>query len=173
MAKSVFEDKSAQDVVAELYTGRSKAAVRFRFGLLAFDILVIASFILTTIVGLPPWLVLIDVVFAAAIAANTWNGRLYGLPWFVDVGMLYWRTDLVARAPARDALRGDAFASAGLGGMLRLERFHGADKPRPRGLGRRDADRAPPGVQRRRALRLHRPLLEARSQPRRRRPAQR
>jgi ABC-type glycerol-3-phosphate transport system substrate-binding protein len=37
--------------------------------------------------------------FPAAIAADRWNGRLYALPWFVDVGMLYWRTDLVATAP--------------------------------------------------------------------------
>ncbi len=37
----------------------------------------------------------------AAIAANRWNGRLFALPWFVDVGMLYWRTDL-ATAPPRD-----------------------------------------------------------------------
>jgi ABC-type glycerol-3-phosphate transport system substrate-binding protein len=43
--------------------------------------------------------------FGAPIAANTWNGRLYALPWFVDVGMLYWRTDLVAQSPATfDAL---------------------------------------------------------------------
>jgi voltage-gated potassium channel len=70
MAKSVFQDKSAQEVVAELYTGRSKAAVRFRFSLLAFDIAVIASFIVTTIVGLPPWLVIVDMVFAAVIAAD-------------------------------------------------------------------------------------------------------
>jgi multiple sugar transport system substrate-binding protein len=38
--------------------------------------------------------------FPAAIRANRWNGRLYALPWFVDVGMLYWRTDLMPRAPA-------------------------------------------------------------------------
>jgi multiple sugar transport system substrate-binding protein len=37
----------------------------------------------------------------AAVAANRWNGRLYALPWFVDVGMLYWRTDLM-EAPPRD-----------------------------------------------------------------------
>ena len=37
--------------------------------------------------------------FAAAIAADRWNGSLYALPWFVDVGMLYWRTDLVPRPP--------------------------------------------------------------------------
>lgn len=38
--------------------------------------------------------------FPATIEANSWNGRLYALPWFVDVGMLYWRTDLLERAPA-------------------------------------------------------------------------
>ena len=38
--------------------------------------------------------------FPAAVAADRWNGRLYALPWFVDVGMLYRRTDLVPSAPA-------------------------------------------------------------------------
>jgi multiple sugar transport system substrate-binding protein len=37
--------------------------------------------------------------FPAAIAANRWDGRLYALPWFVDVGMMYWRTDLMPRPP--------------------------------------------------------------------------
>jgi multiple sugar transport system substrate-binding protein len=37
--------------------------------------------------------------FPAAIAANRWNGTLFGLPWFIDVGMLYWRTDLLDEAP--------------------------------------------------------------------------
>jgi multiple sugar transport system substrate-binding protein len=40
-----------------------------------------------------------DSFFPATIAANRWNGRLYALPWFVDVGMLYWRTDLMAAPP--------------------------------------------------------------------------
>jgi voltage-gated potassium channel len=70
MAKSVFQNKSAQEILAELYTGRSKAAVRFRFGLLTFDILVIASFIATTIFGLPQWLLIVDVVLAVVIAAD-------------------------------------------------------------------------------------------------------
>jgi ABC-type sugar transport system permease subunit/ABC-type glycerol-3-phosphate transport system substrate-binding protein len=37
--------------------------------------------------------------FPSAIRANEWRGELYALPWFVDVGMLYWRTDLMERAP--------------------------------------------------------------------------
>ena len=38
--------------------------------------------------------------FPATVAANRWKGKLYALPWFVDVGMLYYRTDLVPRRPA-------------------------------------------------------------------------
>jgi multiple sugar transport system substrate-binding protein len=41
----------------------------------------------------------IDRFFAPAVAAGRWNGAVYALPWFVDVGMLYWRTDMMARAP--------------------------------------------------------------------------
>jgi multiple sugar transport system substrate-binding protein len=41
----------------------------------------------------------VDRFFAAAIAADRWHGSLYALPWFVDVGMLYRRTDLVPRPP--------------------------------------------------------------------------
>jgi multiple sugar transport system substrate-binding protein len=37
--------------------------------------------------------------FPAAVAANRWNGALYALPWFIDVGMLYWRTDLMSHPP--------------------------------------------------------------------------
>lgn len=38
--------------------------------------------------------------FPATIAANTWADSLYAMPWFMDVGMLYWRTDLFGAAPA-------------------------------------------------------------------------
>ena len=41
-----------------------------------------------------------DGFFEGVIAADRVRGRLYALPWFVDVGMLYYRTDLVARPPA-------------------------------------------------------------------------
>lgn len=37
--------------------------------------------------------------FPATIEANSWDGTLYAMPWFVDVGMLYWRTDLLDAAP--------------------------------------------------------------------------
>ncbi|HKG33699.1 MAG TPA: extracellular solute-binding protein, partial [Gemmatimonadales bacterium] len=37
--------------------------------------------------------------FPATIQANRWRDSLFAVPWFVDVGMLYWRTDLVPSAP--------------------------------------------------------------------------
>jgi multiple sugar transport system substrate-binding protein len=37
--------------------------------------------------------------FSATIAANRWRDTLFALPLFVDVGMLYWRTDLMRRPP--------------------------------------------------------------------------
>jgi multiple sugar transport system substrate-binding protein len=59
-----------------------------------------------------------DSFFPATIAANRWQGRLYAIPWFVDVGMLYWRTDLMAAPPATFAqlerIASDAQARRGL-----------------------------------------------------------
>jgi multiple sugar transport system substrate-binding protein len=37
--------------------------------------------------------------FGAAFEANRWRGAWYALPWFVDVGLLYRRTDLIGDAP--------------------------------------------------------------------------
>ena len=37
--------------------------------------------------------------FPVTIAANRWRGSVYAMPWFVDAGMLYWRSDLMPRAP--------------------------------------------------------------------------
>jgi len=59
-----------------------------------------------------------DDFLAAAIVANRWNGQLFALPWFADVGMLYWRTDLLTAPPATFAqLTADA---------ARAQREHGA-----------------------------------------------
>jgi multiple sugar transport system substrate-binding protein len=41
--------------------------------------------------------------FPATLDANRWRDSLYAMPWFVDVGMLYWRTDLVRAPPERFA----------------------------------------------------------------------
>lgn len=50
--------------------------------------------------------------FPAAIHANTWRGIVYAVPWFVDVGLLYRRTDLVNAPPASlDELRRDALSA--------------------------------------------------------------
>lgn len=38
--------------------------------------------------------------FSTTIVANQWQDTLFALPWFVDVGMLYWRTDLMPAPPA-------------------------------------------------------------------------
>jgi voltage-gated potassium channel len=70
MTNSIFHQASARAIVTDLYRGRSETAVRFRFGMLAFDVAVITSFIVTTIVGLPLWLLILDVVFAVVIAAD-------------------------------------------------------------------------------------------------------
>ena len=37
--------------------------------------------------------------FPAALEAQRWRGSLFAWPWFMDVGMLYRRTDLMPRAP--------------------------------------------------------------------------
>jgi multiple sugar transport system substrate-binding protein len=59
-----------------------------------------------------------DSFFPATIEANRWRGRLYAMPWFVDVGMLYWRTDLMAAPPTTfaelDRIAAEARARRGL-----------------------------------------------------------
>ena len=74
------------------------------------------------IAGLDRYHPAVDRFFPAAVAADRWNGALYALPWFIDVGMLYWRTDLVSRAP-RD-----------LGDLVELARRAQAEHGVPFGL---------------------------------------
>jgi len=54
-----------------------------------------------------------DEFLPAAVAANSWRGQLFALPWFVDVGMLYWRTDLADRPPTDLATLAAAAAEPG------------------------------------------------------------
>lgn len=56
--------------------------------------------------------------FPATIAANVWRDTLYAIPWFADVGLLYWRTDLMPAAPASmDELVARARAASGSAGL--------------------------------------------------------
>lgn len=54
----------------------------------------------------------VDRFFDAAVTAHQWRGAQYALPWFIDVGMLYWRTDLID-APPRDLDELSAMARRG------------------------------------------------------------
>jgi len=41
----------------------------------------------------------VDDFVPAALAASRWRGALYAVPWFIDLGLLYWRTDLLPSPP--------------------------------------------------------------------------
>ncbi|HKH47135.1 MAG TPA: ABC transporter substrate-binding protein [Thermoanaerobaculia bacterium] len=65
--------------------------------------------------------------FPASLEANAWQGRLYAVPWFMDVGMLYWRTDLLARPPATldELAAGARRAASGSGFVWQGARYEG------------------------------------------------
>lgn len=58
--------------------------------------------------------------FPASLEANRWRGARYAVPWFIDVGMLYRRTDLVPDAPASVASLRAAAAGAIASGEARV-----------------------------------------------------
>jgi len=58
------------------------------------------------LLDLSPWVTQRELAphFPAAAAASVWNGRVWGLPWNMNVGVLYYRADLLAKyrlAPPR------------------------------------------------------------------------
>ena len=66
------------------------------FDVLAVDIIWVAGF------ARAGWLAELDApegFFAGPMEAVTWQDKVYALPWFVDAGLLYYRTDLVATPP--------------------------------------------------------------------------
>jgi ABC-type glycerol-3-phosphate transport system substrate-binding protein len=74
------------------------------------------------------WILPLDLADAddflpAAVAAARWRGTLYAAPWFVDLGLLYRRTDLVPDPPRslaelRDAARGAVETGAAPFGLV-------------------------------------------------------
>jgi multiple sugar transport system substrate-binding protein len=73
----------------------------------------------------------IDDFLPASVATARWRGTLYAIPWFVDVGMLYWRTDLLDQAPRslvelrQEALRVRDSTSARFGLIWQGARYEG------------------------------------------------
>ena len=69
--------------------------------------------------------------FPVTIEANRWQGELFAIPWFVDVGMLYWRTDLFEEAPTtwdvleRETLRATSDGSPRYGLVWQGARYEG------------------------------------------------
>ena len=69
--------------------------------------------------------------FSSTIEANRWGDSLYALPWFADVGMLYWRTDLMAAPPAtfddlvREGKRAQATKKTQYGMVYQGARYEG------------------------------------------------
>ena len=72
-----------------------------------------------------------DEFLPGAVEANRWRDRVWAVPWFVDVGMLYYRTDLVDHAPATfedleaEALRAQREGGAEYGLLWQGARYEG------------------------------------------------
>jgi len=62
--------KSLRDVVRTLYTGSTSNARRFRYGILAFDIVSVIFFIVTSMVEPQPWIFAADAGIALVILAD-------------------------------------------------------------------------------------------------------
>jgi voltage-gated potassium channel len=54
----------------ELYNGKSKKSVYFRLGLVAFDVITISFFIVTSMVEISPWIITIDFIIAFVLSLD-------------------------------------------------------------------------------------------------------
>lgn len=59
-----------QKTLNNLYNGKSRRSTFFRFGLLAFDIITIGFFLVTTAVELSTWIIVIDCAIALALSLD-------------------------------------------------------------------------------------------------------
>ena len=70
------------------------------FDVLMLDVIWVPEFAQAGwLLDLSPWVTREELAphFPAAIAAATWGGRVWGVPWNMNVGVLYYRADLLAR----------------------------------------------------------------------------
>jgi multiple sugar transport system substrate-binding protein len=70
------------------------------FDVMMLDVIWVAEFARAGwLLDLSPFLAAEDTAphFPSAVAAATYNGRVWALPWNMNVGMLYYRTDLLAK----------------------------------------------------------------------------
>jgi multiple sugar transport system substrate-binding protein len=68
----------------------------------------------------------LDDFFPATLGANRHAGVLYALPWFVDVGMLYYRSDVLAQPPRSQAELSEQARGAARHGLTHGLVFQGA-----------------------------------------------
>jgi voltage-gated potassium channel len=59
-----------RDRLDHLYHGRSKAALRFRLGLLGFDLIIIGSYVMSTMLGRDSGLAMLDLLLALVLIAD-------------------------------------------------------------------------------------------------------
>jgi voltage-gated potassium channel len=65
-----------RDQLHDLYYGTSEKSVYFRFGLIAFDLVTISFFIVTSMVELSVWIITIDFIIAFVLSLD-FSARLF------------------------------------------------------------------------------------------------
>ena len=59
-----------RDRLNHLYSGTTKTSVYFRFGLIAFDVVTISFFVVTSMVELSPWIITLDLMIAFVLSLD-------------------------------------------------------------------------------------------------------